>query len=186
MNWRLFVLVVNSQVSEFCARSGILPATGQQSQTSNLCSSLEIGLIPQVTNMVSTIITEPLSGSRFSKQQPLTLRFSTINFNSGFRANLDNQYLSIPQALAKNGQIKGFEQVAIESLDNNSGVKLNTFAVITKGTQRNGKSNYEMVINANTLPTGLVRICTMAASTSGQDVVMPVAQRGSTINRSSK
>ena len=169
------------QISQFCAQSGLISSTGQQSPTSPLCSSIEIGLLPDVKNMVSTLITQPLSQSRVSKSAGFKLRFKTINLNAGFIANLDNQYLLIPQGLGPNGKVKGFQQVSMEMLtaiDNTQKFNLKTFAVLGTRSNNQGTTEFEMDVSSDMVDVGVMRICTMAASVSGQDVVMPVAQRG--------
>ena len=173
----LFMPLALAQISSFCAQSGFPSQSGQQSLDKQ-CSSLEVGLLPDVSKMVSTLITQPTSGQTVQRSTGFDLRYSTRNLNSGFIANLDNQYLMIPQQLGQNGVIKGFTQVAFESLSNN-GNTLNLFAVVgTKSRNNNGNTDYLVKVPANVLPLGLTRICTIAASSSGQDVIMPVAQRG--------
>jgi hypothetical protein len=170
---------------QFCAQSGAGEATGQQQRNGGqLCSSTQQGLIPDVNNMISTMITQPQSGATVDASQGFQVVFSVNNFMTGVSVNLQNQFLLSPQTLAGNGLIEGFEQLTIQPLAsaNRAPAAATTsfFQTLTQASDGNGRATFTVNVPAGQIQTtGLHRICTMAAGAGGQPVVMPVAQRGS-------
>lgn len=176
-------LQANAQTT-FCLQAGGGDATGQQSPNGgSICSSTQQGLLPDVKQMVSTMITSPASDENLDAQAGFTVRFTTSNLMSGFALNPETQFMLAPQTLAANGLIEGQQQLSIQALGFGKkapSAKTTAFfqAVNTK-SDADGNTNFSIDVPAGTITTtGLHRICTMAASSSGQPVVMPVAQRG--------
>ena len=168
---------------DFCKQSGAGEASGKQATGGgHMCSSTPQGLLPDVKKMVSTMITTPQSGATVDAAQGFQVKFSTINFNGGFAANPDTQYLMAPQTLdPQNGFIQGTHLLSIQHLarldqaPNAAGVDF--FSIVE--AKSNGKGDFTVDIPAGSLKQkGTYRICTMAAAATFQPVVMPVAQRG--------
>jgi hypothetical protein len=170
---------------QFCAQSGAGEATGQQQRNGGqICSSTQQGLIPDVNNMISTMITQPQTGATVDASQGFQVVFSVNNLMAGVSVNLQNQFLLSPQTLAGNGLIEGFEQLTIQPLAsvNRAPAAATTsfFQTLTQASDGNGRTTYTVNVPAGQIQTtGLHRICTMAANAGGAPVVMPVAQRGS-------
>ncbi|KAI8903556.1 hypothetical protein EDD86DRAFT_272237 [Gorgonomyces haynaldii] len=167
---------------DFCKQSGAGEATGKQaSGGGRMCSSTPQGLLPDVKKMVSTMISEPKAGSTVDAAKGFTVKFQTINFNSGFAANPDTEYLMAPQTLDDNGFIMGTQQLSIQFLGGANRApnakSVDFFQIVN--TKTSGKGDFSVNVPAGALKQkGTYRICTMAASATFQPVVMPVAQRG--------
>jgi hypothetical protein len=177
------VQIAPTQPVAFCTQSGASQATGQQQRNGQLCSSTQQGLIPDVNNMVSTLITDPAPSATVNGAQGFTVTFTTINLMAGVSVNLQNQYLLSPQTLAGNGKIEGFQQVTIQPLANQARAPqasvTSFYSAVTTASDGNGRTTFTVNVPAGGVGTrGLHRICTMAAAAGGQPVVMPVAQRG--------
>jgi hypothetical protein len=170
----------------FCQQSGAGEATGQQQPNGgNMCVSTPQGLIPEVGKMVTTLITSPPSSSTVNADQGFCLQFQTNNMMSGLSADLTTQFLMVPQTLDSNtGMVQGFMQVVVQKIDDPAlapdakEVQFFASTVDTK-SDSNGVTKYKVDVPPGLIKTrGLHRLCTVAASASGQPVIMPVAQRG--------
>ncbi|KAI8899988.1 hypothetical protein BC833DRAFT_563672 [Globomyces pollinis-pini] len=168
----------------FCAASGAGEATGQQQANGGqMCSSTVQGVIPDVNNMVSTMIQEPASGATLNGAQGFQVKFSSINLNSGFGLNAQNQFLLAPQTIGANGKIEGLQQLVIQKINNPNAApaaaQVSFFQAVNQKSNNNGVGNFNVNVPAGAVKTkGLHRICTMAAAAAMQPVVMPIAQRG--------
>jgi hypothetical protein len=179
----LLLLTAIVAQSDFCRKSGANQATGQQQPNGGqLCSDTEQGLIPDVDNMVSTMIELPESGANVDASQGFSVTFSTTGLISGNMANMDKNFLQSPQNL-QNGKIEGFQQISIQAIENPqrapAAVNPSFFQALNTPSGNDGRTKFTVQIAPGQIKTtGLHRICTMAASSTGQPVIMPVAQRG--------
>ncbi|KAJ3267789.1 hypothetical protein HDV01_004032 [Terramyces sp. JEL0728] len=169
---------------DFCKQSGAGEAAGQQQQSGSMCVSTVQGLLPDVNKMVSSMISQPPSGATVDAAKGFQVVFKTQNLQTGFVADLEKQYLLIPQTVdPKTGFVQGHAQVSIQHIpDAQQAVPASSvefFKVLDTKTGANGLTTFKVNVPANAIKTnGVHRICTVTATTSGQQVVMPVAQRG--------
>jgi hypothetical protein len=140
-----------------------------------------MGDIPAKTNMVSSIITFPLTGSKIPSDTTFTISVQMSNLVAGSFTDADTTYYAGPQFL-QGGSVVGHTHVTVQDLGQN----LNPTAALDptqfaffKGI--NDAGNGQGLLSANVtggLPAGNYRVCTMAAASNHQPVLMPVAQRG--------
>jgi hypothetical protein len=141
-------------------------------------------MIPEVTRMISSIITAPASASTVNAAQGFQVQFATQNMMTGNSANMQNQFLLVPQTLdPNNGLVQGFMQISIQQINNPQSApdaqQFSFFQASDARSDANGLTRFTINVPANAIRTrGLHRICTIAASAGGQPVIMPVAQRG--------
>jgi hypothetical protein len=140
-----------------------------------------MGDIPAKTNMVSSIITFPQTGSVIPSDTDFTITVQMANIVAGSFTDADATYYAGPQFL-QNGNVVGHTHVTVQDL----GANLNptqaldpTQFAFFKGI--NNAGNGQGLLSANVtggLPAGNYRVCTMASASNHQPVLMPVAQRG--------
>jgi hypothetical protein len=140
-----------------------------------------MGDIPAKTNMVSSMITFPQTGSQIPSDTSFTITVQMANIVAGSFTDADATYYAGPQFL-QNGVIVGHTHVTVQDL----GKSLNP-TVAPDATQFaffkgiNDAGNGQGLLSANVtggLPAGNYRVCTMASASNHQPVLMPVAQRG--------
>ncbi len=142
-----------------------------------------MGDIPAKTSMVSSIITFPLSGSASNLQSDTSFKITvqTQNLVAGSFTNADATYYAAPQSLS-GGKVVGHTHVTVQdlgsSLNPTTALDATQFAFF-KGINDagNGQGLLTAVVTGG-LPAGNYRVCTMAAASNHQPVLMPVAQRG--------
>ncbi|KAJ3256157.1 hypothetical protein HK103_005726 [Boothiomyces macroporosus] len=170
--------------ADFCKQSGVGEAAGQQQQSGRMCASTVQGLLPDVNKMVSSMISQPASGATVDAAQGFDIVFKTQNLQTGFVADLEKQYLLIPQTVDPNtGFIQGHAQVSIQKIPNAQEAvpasSVEFFQVLDTKPGANGLTTFKVNVPAGAIKTnGVHRICTVSATASGQQVLMPVAQRG--------
>jgi hypothetical protein len=172
--------------SPFCAQSKDAgEATGQEQKNGgNMCVSTVQGVIPDVSVMISTLITQPASGAQLSASRGFQVNFQTKNLMAGNFVKLDSQFLLSPQTVdPRTGMVQGFMQLSIQQIPTNGqapkGNQISFFAALSDESNANGLTNFKMAIPAGQIKTtGPHRICTISAAASGQPVIMAVAQRG--------
>ncbi|KAL4990975.1 hypothetical protein BDW68DRAFT_174419 [Aspergillus falconensis] len=160
--------------------------TNGKSSEKGSCNGIVMGDIPSDKNMVSTIITFPLPGQLLLAHTPFVIEFRTSNLNAGSVTNPNSTLYSAPQAL-QDGNVVGHVHVTIQSLFDYRNDKLENYGVppdpakfvffktvFGEGDALNGFS----VNVSEGLPVGFYRVCTMAAASNHQPVVMPVVERG--------
>lgn len=142
-----------------------------------------MGDIPAKTNMVSSIITFPLAGSAsIESDTTFNITVQMANLVAGSFTNADATYYAAPQALS-GGKVVGHTHVTVQdlgkSLNPTTPLDATQFAFF-KGINDagNGAGLLTAVVTGG-LPAGNYRVCTMAAASNHQPVLMPVAQRGS-------
>jgi hypothetical protein len=140
-----------------------------------------MGDIPAKTNMVSSIITFPCTGSVIPSDKDFTITVQMSNLAAGSFTNADTTYYAAPQFL-QNGIVVGHTHVTVQdlgkTLNPNEAPDATQFAFF-KGI--NDAGNGKGLLSANVvggLPAGNYRVCTMASASNHQPVLMPFAQRG--------
>jgi hypothetical protein len=140
-----------------------------------------MGDIPAKTNMVSSIITFPSTGSVIPSDKDFTITVQMSNIVAGSFTDADTTYYSAPQFL-QNGNVVGHTHITVQDL----GKTLNpteapdaTQFAFFKGVNDAGNGNGLLSATVTGgLPAGNYRVCTMASASNHQPVLMPVAQRG--------
>jgi hypothetical protein len=140
-----------------------------------------MGDIPAKTNMVSSIITFPKTGSVISSDTDFTITVQMSNIVAGSFTDADTTYYSAPQFL-QNGNVVGHTHVTIQDLGENLNPTVAPDATqfaFFKGINDpgNGKGLFSAAVTGG-LPAGNYRLCTLASASNHQPVLMPVAQRG--------
>lgn len=174
-----------AQQSAFCQGfSGVAAADGKQGTDGKVfCSSTIQGLLPDVNNMVSTIITSPATGSSVSGAQGFQIQFTTTKLASGLLKDVNTQFLQIPQTLEPaTGMIQGASSVSVQQLTSTTKApaaqQVSFHTVSNSAADAAGTTNHIVQVDGNSIETkGLHRVCTLALSVSGAPVIMPVAQR---------
>src|ERR1700712_634243 len=141
-----------------------------------------MGDIPAKTNMISSMITFPISGSKdIQSDTTFNISVQTSNLVAGSFTNADATYYAAPQFLS-GGKVVGHTHVTVQdlgsSLNPTKALDATQFAFF-KGINDagNGQGLLSAVVTGG-LPAGNYRVCTMASSSNHQPVLMPVAQRG--------
>jgi len=140
-----------------------------------------MGDIPAKTNMVSSIITFPQTGSQIPSDTTFTITVQMANLVAGSFTDADATYYAAPQSL-QNGLVVGHTHVTVQDLGKNLNPTVAPDATqfaFFKGI--NDAGNGDGLLSANVtggLPAGNYRVCTMASASNHQPVLMPVAQRG--------
>jgi len=150
--------------------------------TTGSCNGITMGDIPAKTNMVSSVITFPTTGgAAIASDTTFNITVQTANIVAGSFTNADATYYAAPQFLS-NGNVVGHTHVTVQDLGNSlnptAALDATQFAFF-KGINDNG--NGKGLLSATVtggLPKGNYRVCTMAAASNHQPVLMPVAQRG--------
>jgi hypothetical protein len=173
--------------SVFCNEQSGNPGEGTGQQQPNggiICVNTVQGMIPDVDKMISSIITAPASEAQVNGFQGFQVQFTSINMMAGNTVNMQNQFLLVPQTLdPNNGLIQGFMQISIQNIPNPQSApeasQFSFFSALDTTSDANGIGRFTVTVPPNAIRTrGLHRICTVAASASGQPVIMAVAQRG--------
>jgi len=167
-----------------CNKSKIpLKGNGTQDKTpgpgGRTCVTTQLGEIPDVTNMPSTLIVSPQNGAVIPANKPFNIAVKITGIETGNFDNPDNQYYSFAQQLNREGQIKGHSHVTIQSLNGNSPPNPQVFDFF-KGLNNPAQNGIlSVAVTAGLSTKGQKRLCTMSSSFAHTPVIMPVAQRGS-------
>jgi len=160
--------------------SNFPPTNGQQLKAAgqNSCSNTQQGEIPDVNNMVSTVILTPQNGQTMPANTAFTVSVKTQGMNLGFFDDPNTQYYLFSQQLDKSGKIMGHQHVTIQQIgDPTQPLDPKAFSFF-KGLNDIDNNGVLSVAVANGLPAGNYRLCTMTGAFGHQPVIMPVAQRG--------
>jgi hypothetical protein len=148
-----------------------------------ILTSAAMGDIPAKTNMVSSIVTFPIAGSKdIESDTTFNITVQMSNLVAGSFTNADATYYAAPQQL-QGGIIVGHTHVTVQdmgsSLNPTTPLDPTQFAFF-KGINDagNGKGLLTATVTGG-LPAGNYRVCTLASASNHQPVLMPVAQRGS-------
>jgi hypothetical protein len=141
-----------------------------------------MGDIPAKSAMVSSIITNPQTGGNpIPSDTTFNITVQMANIVPGSFTNADATYYAAPQAL-QGGLVVGHTHVTVQDLGNSlsptNALDATQFAFF-KGINDagNGRGLLTATVTGG-LPAGNYRVCTMAAASNHQPVLMPVAQRG--------
>ncbi|CAG8619780.1 6697_t:CDS:2 [Ambispora leptoticha] len=143
------------------------------------CSFTQLGEIPDVSKMVSSLITSPNNGGTVKANTPFTVSVTTTNLELGNFDNPDTEYYLFSQQLNNQGLVKGHTHITIQQLTSNTSPPDARNFAFFKGLNDPSNSGSLSTSVANGLPAGQYRVCTMTASFAHQPLIMPVAQRGS-------
>ncbi len=174
-----------AEVVDFCTSQGFSEdqiANGTQQVTST-CSRTVLGALPDVNNMISTIITLPFNGEIIPFGTNFTVIVVSSNIDFGFFDDPQTQYYITPQTLNENGLIKGHTHITVEKITDRFQPLDARFPVFFRGL--NGPSedgSLSVIVDGSAFEEtgrGNYRICTITASSSHAPVLMPVARRGS-------
>ena len=159
-----FLLLISITTAAFCD-SNPIPN----------CHNTVQGLIPPNNKMPSTLIISPPSNANLTSSTGFQIKLLTTNFQGGLPlTDLNAKHLTQPQLLSSNNEIMGFIKIVIQPISGQSVPDAKTVSFF----KQLGVNN-EITVNKNEIETkGVHRICTMLSSSSGQPVIMPVAQRG--------
>jgi hypothetical protein len=167
-----------------CNKSKIpIKGNGTQNKTpgpgGRTCISTQLGEIPDVTNMPSTLIVSPRNGARIPANQPFTVSAKIVNLETGNFDDPNAQYYSFAQQLDREGQIKGHSHITIQSLTGNAPPSAQVFDFFKGLNDPAVNGVLSVQVTAGLATKGQKRICTMSSSFAHTPVIMPVAQRGS-------
>ena len=169
--------------TKFCQQFGAIPPVNgvQRKEGGQSCGNTPMGLIPDVNQMYSSLITSPRDQGEFDASVNNTIKVDIANLEAGFFNNPNKDYYLVPQPLNKLGQIQGHVHITMQKLD--GGVPDPTKFAFFKGVNDKGKGPQgrllEATVNANFIKEdGLYRICTLSGSDGHQPAIAPVLQRG--------
>ncbi|KAI5926238.1 hypothetical protein F4810DRAFT_586476 [Camillea tinctor] len=162
----------------FCA--GLELTNGKQI-TSGSCNGVVMGKIPAVSNMISTIITNPKPGDQLTSDTTFNVSIQATHLNAGHFVNPTTNYYTAPQDLGSNGDIIGHCHITVQdigSMDATTPPDPSKFAFF-KGIDDdgNGRGLLQATVDGG-LPAGTYRVCTLMGAENHQPVIMPIAQRG--------
>ncbi|CAG8620673.1 4904_t:CDS:1, partial [Paraglomus occultum] len=143
------------------------------------CSTTQLGEIPDITSMPSTLILEPKNGQVMGAGKPFDIKFLVTNMDLGNFDDPNTEYNSFGQQLTREGLIKGHSHVTIQDLGDGKRPPNAESVDFFLGVNQEDNNGLLTVNVPNGLKPGLKRLCTMSGSFSHQPLVMPVAQRGS-------
>lgn len=136
--------------------------------------------------MISTLISFPLPGEVFPPMRPFTIKFKASNLVAGSVTNPNSTFLSAPQSL-RDGKVVGHFHVVIQSLAGYIRSDGQNFTLPPDPTKfvffhtffdaGDGKGGFSVDVPEG-LPIGSYRVCTMAAASNHQPVLMPIVERG--------
>ncbi|CAG8618680.1 14202_t:CDS:1, partial [Funneliformis caledonium] len=167
----------NKENNDICKKSNLDEGDGTQNRD-GYCVETVLGEVPDVDNMISTLIIEPEDGSTIPANEKFRIETISENLITGFFTDPIKEYYVRPQEL-DDGKIIGHSHITIQKLNNDKRNVPNpeNFAFF-KGLDEPAQDGVLGVNVDEGLPAGNYRICTIVSSFSHQPVIMPVAQRG--------
>jgi hypothetical protein len=162
--------------SKFCKKSDLAAGDGTQIPE-GYCVSLEIGEVPSVDNMVSSIIISPKYNKVIKRNTPFMVKMKVINLETGFFSDPLVDYYQIPQTL-KHGKIQGHSHITIQKLDRGEVPDPKIIAFFKGLNEKDENGVLSVNVDKGVPEKGIYRICTINSSNSHQSVIMPVAARG--------
>ncbi|KAI8912395.1 hypothetical protein BC831DRAFT_377789, partial [Entophlyctis helioformis] len=149
------------------------------------CSSTPMGLIPDVSKMVSTIIVEPKAGSTIDASVENKVRIDIVNMVAGFFNLANEQYYLAPQTLNPQlGTAEGHQHITVQKMEPGARTAPDPkvfafFKGINNAATDPEKRSLEAVIPPNALKEqGTYRICSITGADAHQPLLMPVLRRG--------
>ena len=170
--------VKENTINDVCKLSKIALANGTQNFNGE-CAETFMGEIPNLNNMVSSVILFPKDNNEIEENQPFLIRTKIIGLHTGFFSDPETQYYLFSQTLDDQGLIQGHSHVVIQEIKNEEVPLDPKFFAFFKGLNDQIDNNGELnVLVESGLPAGKYRVCTMVSSFAHQPTLMPVAQRG--------
>ena len=181
---QLIPIIPSGLCTSLVGQAGMKAADGTQSKNGGvICSSNIIGVSPSTDKMVSTLITNPVSGSTFDASIDNVFEIKTSNLQSGFFANAAVQYFLAPQSL-NNGLVHGHQHVVAQFLSQNTPLdpkKFQFFKGINQAASDPTGQLLTATIPANTfVVNGLYRFCTMSGANTHQPIIAGILRKGPT------
>lgn len=149
--------------------------------TGGSCNGIVMGAIPSISNMVSTIITNPSSGGVLAPNQDFDVTLQMSGLETGSFTDAATTYYAAPQTLNAQGQIIGHTHVTIQDMNGTLNPQQPLPAqnfVFFKGINDAAVNGQLKATVTGGLPVGSYRVCTMSSASNHQSVLMPIAQRG--------
>ncbi|KAJ3268829.1 hypothetical protein HDV01_002181, partial [Terramyces sp. JEL0728] len=148
------------------------------------CSSTAMGLVPDLSKMISSLIIQPEYGATIDASKNNTVVVKTLNLEAGFFNNPNTQYYLVPATLNKAQILQGHQHVTVEPLINGNNPlnpkNFTFFKGINDASVDPEKELLSATIPANTLKNdGVYRICTISGTDGHQTPISPVVKRGS-------
>ncbi|KAJ3256471.1 hypothetical protein HK103_005469 [Boothiomyces macroporosus] len=179
--------ITQPPTSEFCKQflPNIPENNGTQlKQGGQSCSSTPMGLVPDLSKMISSLIISPEYGATIDASKNNTVVIKTLNLEAGFFNNPNTQYYLVPATLNKNQILQGHQHVTVEPLVNGNNPlnprNFTFFKGINDASVDPQKELLSATIPANTLKNdGVYRICTISGTDGHQTPISPVVKRGS-------
>jgi len=162
--------------NDICKNSKKALGNGTQNRDGS-CVETVMGEIPDVNNMISTLVRNPRDGDKIPANENFTIEVESINLVTGFFDDPVNEYYIFPQSLNDEGKIRGHSHVTVQKLNEDDIPDPRIFAFF-KGLNDVANNNILSVLVVGGVPAGKYRLCTMVSSFAHQCVLMPVAQRG--------
>jgi len=170
-------LVSTNNFINFCIGKSL--SNGIQVQAGS-CNPTPMGDIPSVDNMPSAKFNSPKNFDTIPANTPFDIALQVNNLNTGTFVDPAKDYFAAPQQLV-GGVIKGHSHVTVQlmtSLDSTDPLDPKVFAFF-KGLNEPANNNVLTTTVTNGLPPGVYRISSVNAAANHQEVVGPIAQRGS-------
>ncbi|KAJ3269471.1 hypothetical protein HDV01_001391, partial [Terramyces sp. JEL0728] len=179
--------IAQPPTSEFCKQ--FLPKIPENNGTQlkqggQSCSSTAMGLVPDLSKMISSLIVQPEYGATIDASKNNTVVVKTLNLEAGFFNNPNTQYYLVPATLNKAQILQGHQHVTVEPLINGNNPlnpkNFTFFKGINDASVDPEKELLSATIPANTLKNdGVYRICTISGTDGHQTPISPVVKRGS-------
>jgi len=144
------------------------------------CNPVPMGDIPTVNNMPSAKFNFPKNFDTLTPDTPFTISLQVRNLVSGTFTNAANTYYAAPQQLV-NGVIQGHSHVTVQlmsSLKSTEPLDPKVFAFF-KGLNAASPNGVLTADVTKGLPAGVYRLSSINSAGNHQEVLGPVAQRGS-------
>ncbi|OAX82223.1 hypothetical protein ACJ72_03430 [Emergomyces africanus] len=149
------------------------------------CNGIPMGEIPSTNNMVSTLITAPVTGDVFKVNESIVFKVAVRNIEMGFYTNSNVTYLSAPQSLNSEGfvqghthltvQFMGSKTTGIQALDASNPI---WFHSVNSPHPEHKTGGFSATLDEGLARPGFYRVCTLTAAANHQPVVMPIPKRG--------
>jgi len=161
----------------FCYGKTVMNGTQNRNGT---CNPVPIGDVPSTTNIPSSKFQSPKNGWKIAPNTNFTVSLAVRGIETGFFTNAAASFLSAPQQLNSQGQIRGHSHIVIERLDS---LDQTTPPDPMKFTFFKGMNPAAVngVLSAVVpgLPAGYFRMSSITTAANHQPVVVPIAQHGS-------
>ena len=173
-------LTSSNNFINFCATVPNVPlANGTQIRT-GFCNPAPMGVIAATTNMPSSKFVFPPNGATIPANTDFTVQMAIKNLETGNFANEAENYLSAPQQVNAQGNIKGISHIVIDqipSLTSTTPTDPTRFTFF-KGMIAAAQNGILTGDVAGGLPAGFYRLASINAAANHQPALVAVAQHG--------